>query len=450
MNGLPLQAARFFDTLLAIHPGKAATILSALGGRILGAEIEIDGAMIADYFPAVAGKVGDPLGRRLAADKKPVLDVQDGVAIIPVEGTLIHKGGWLGASSGETSYEGLQTRIRAARSDPSVKGVAFEIDSPGGEVSGVFDTATMIRRLSAEKPTIAILTDHALSAGYLLASAARQIVIPETGRAGSIGVMMIHTDRSSALERAGVKVSVLTAGKFKGDGNPFEPLPDDVARRIRADLEHGRQAFARAVAAGRGARLSVEAALATEATDYRGADALALGLVDAVGHSSDAFDDFKKQVAVHAAARSHFSTKGNAMSTTSSAAVAATSISAAEHVNSVETAQKESLASGLKAGRAEGAAAERARIAAILDGEHAKGRDRLARHFAFATELPPDAAAAALQASAVETTDQTAPSPLAAAMAAQRPLALGPGGDRAAVQPKAIDAAAIYARRAAR
>jgi transposase len=64
----------------------------------------------------------------------------------------------------------------------------FEVDSLGGELAGAFETADLIARLSAEKPTLAILTDHALSAGYLLASAARQIIMPEHGRAGSIGV----------------------------------------------------------------------------------------------------------------------------------------------------------------------------------------------------------------------------------------------------------------------
>ena len=69
------------------------------------------------------------------------------------------------------------------------KGVVFEVDSFGGELAGAFETTDLIARLSAEKPTLAILTDHTLSAAYLLASAARQIIIPEYGRAGSIGAL---------------------------------------------------------------------------------------------------------------------------------------------------------------------------------------------------------------------------------------------------------------------
>jgi ClpP class serine protease len=110
---------------------------------------------------------------------RPPFAIIDGVALIPIEGTLVHKGAYVGAYSGTTSYEGLQAQVLRAMRNPAVKGVVFEVDSFGGELAGAFETADLIARLSAEKPTLAILTDHALSAGYLLASAARQIIIPE-------------------------------------------------------------------------------------------------------------------------------------------------------------------------------------------------------------------------------------------------------------------------------
>ena len=136
----------------------------------------------------------------------------DGVALIPIEGTLVHKGAYVGAYSGRTSHEGLQAQVLRAIRNPAIKGVVFEADSFGGELAGAFKTADLIARLSAERPTLAVLTDHALSAGYLLASAARQIIISEHGRAGSIGVVTLHADLSAALEQRGIKVAVLRAG----------------------------------------------------------------------------------------------------------------------------------------------------------------------------------------------------------------------------------------------
>lgn len=291
-------AQRVFNTPLMMAEGKALAALSALGGRIVeGGVVLPEGARLVEHVafengrPSMA-RLSDNLGRRIDAQGAVPFDVVQNVAVIGVEGTLVHKGQYVGMSSGRTSYQGLQTQIRRAESNPHIAGVAFEIDSFGGEVAGAFETAEMIRRLSAAKPTIAILTDFALSAGYLLAAQARQIVMPETGRAGSIGVITLHADFSQALQKAGIAVTVLAAGKHKADGNPYEPLPEAVAKRIAAELEGARGAFAEAVAAGRGRRLDKAGALATEARDYRGGDALKLGLVDAVGSPNEAFDVF--------------------------------------------------------------------------------------------------------------------------------------------------------------
>jgi ClpP class serine protease len=234
-------------------------ILAAIGGRAIGGTIAMKGEAVnhiafGNGRIETAGVIGDKLGRLYDASNMKTYDVVDGCAIIPVEGTLVHKGGWLGAYSGETSYQGLQTQVARAMADESVKGVAFEIDSYGGEVSGAFETSDMIFALSQVKPTMAILSDCAYSAGYLMASACRQIVVPEAGGAGSIGVITMHVDYSKALDEEGIKVTMLAAGAHKADGNPYEPLPADVAARIMANVETSRQAFAGRVGLYRGAR----------------------------------------------------------------------------------------------------------------------------------------------------------------------------------------------------
>lgn len=290
---LPHVAARVFGVPLMVCPQKAAAIVGGLGGRILGSVVEVDGAEPLFHSGGVVmGKLGDRMGRAFDRVGVAPFDRVENVAVIPIEGTLVHKGEYVGKSSGQTSYQGLQTQItRAARND-DIKGVVFEVDSFGGEVSGAFETVKMIAQLSAVKPTIAILTDNALSAGYLMASAARQIVMPEFGRAGSIGVVTMHINYQRKLEQDGIKVTVLSAGKHKADGNPFEALPEPLASRIRGEIEQGRQRFAETVGLYRGRRFSMADALATEAQDYRSEDAVKLGLVDAVGDVHEAFSAF--------------------------------------------------------------------------------------------------------------------------------------------------------------
>lgn len=295
-------ASRVFEAPLMIDGSKAATILAALGSRLSEGGLTVEGG-----FEPVAhvafengrpsmGKVGDRLGRAYDRAGVAPFDLVDGVAVIAIEGTLVHKGAFVGSSSGETSYQGLQVQVRRAMKADYVKAVVFEIDSFGGEVAGAFETAAMIRELSAVKPTIAILTDFALSAGYLMASAARQIVMPEFGRAGSIGVIRLHVDLSQNLAMQGKKVTILSAGKHKAAGSSLEALPEALANSMRAELETGRQRFAEAVALGRGERFSKQQALDTEAAHFRAEEAVSLGLADAIGDGSQAFEEFVKAV----------------------------------------------------------------------------------------------------------------------------------------------------------
>lgn len=284
------------------HPRKAETVIRMLGPRLTGFPVSIvngDGPVDHVAFSAgrpSAGVLGDRLGRAYDRAGARPFDMIGRVAVIPIEGTLVHKGAWVGSSSGETSYQGLQVQIARAARDEDVGGVVFEIDSFGGMVNGAFETAVAIRKLSAAKPTIAILTDYAYSAGYLLASQARQIVMPDFGGAGSIGVVMMHADFSGNLEQDGIKVTLIHAGRHKVDGSPFLPLPPETQARWQAQVEAMRDSFAAAVAQGRGRRTTKAAALATEADAFDAQDSLRLGLVDAVGNGQEAFAAFVKEV----------------------------------------------------------------------------------------------------------------------------------------------------------
>lgn len=295
-------AQRLFDTPLMYDARKAEAFLHGLGSRIAGDTIVIanpEGAI--DHMAGangrpLAGKVGGRIERAYSRSNMLPFDMVDNVAIIPVEGSLVHKGAWLGNSSGETSYQGLQAQIAMARKSNQVRGVVFEYDSYGGEVNGGFETARDIALLSKEKPTISILTDWAYSAGYLLASQSRQIVLPRYGGTGSIGVIMIHADYSQQLEDQGIKLTIIRSGKKKADGNPFEPLNADIAEKWQAQADTIRQEFATVVAQGRKNRITKAKALSTEAAVYDAAEAVAMGLADAIGDPVEAFDAFIREV----------------------------------------------------------------------------------------------------------------------------------------------------------
>lgn len=297
---MPRIAARLFNTPLMIAPDKLSAILQGLGGRIVdGGVIVIDGDGMLDgsaFGRDQMGRVGDRMGRSLDQRGIRPYDVVQNVAIIPVEGTLVHKGAFIGQSSGETSYQGIQTQVMRAARDPEIRGVVFEIDSFGGEAAGAFETADMIAQLSAAKPTMAILTDFALSGGYIMAAPTRQIVLPKTGMAGSIGVITAYLDASQALEKQGLKVTVVSSGDRKADFHPSQPHSAEAIKIAQKRVDDTRDLFAAHVGRYRGDRLPKAAALATEAALYQGADAVRAGLADAVGSANDAFAAFVKAV----------------------------------------------------------------------------------------------------------------------------------------------------------
>jgi signal peptide peptidase SppA len=332
-------AARAFNTPLMVEPTKAMAFLSGLGPRILGRQVEIlDGYAAHDSTAATRARasiLAGGLTERLQQNGNAPYPIVDGIAVIEIAGVLIHRGGWIGQSSGQTSYEGIVTQIEAAASDPAVRGIALEIDSFGGEVAGVFDLADRIRAIRGSKPVWAFVAEHAFSAGYALASQADRILLPRTGAVGSIGVVVMHADLSGQLDQDGVRVTLVHSGQHKVDGNPYEPLPENVRDDIQREIDVLRFLFAETVSAGRAGRLSQDAALATEAATFRGTDAIATGLADEVIDLTRGFARFRESLSAPSpTARlpraSHPRAKEAAMSATTDATEANTEIRDAE------------------------------------------------------------------------------------------------------------------------
>ncbi|GIX11637.1 S49 family peptidase [Elioraea sp.] len=129
-----------------------------------------------------------------------------GIAVVPVLGPLVARGDWLTELFGASVYGDVGDAVAAALADPSVRGVVMEIDSPGGEVAGMFDLVDRLGafRQSAGKPLWAVASESATSAAYAIASTAERIYVTQTGEVGSIGVVAAHVDQSGADAKAGL------------------------------------------------------------------------------------------------------------------------------------------------------------------------------------------------------------------------------------------------------
>ncbi|HFZ6065423.1 TPA: S49 family peptidase [Escherichia coli] len=283
-NNFPHLAARAFNQPLLLEPTYARVFFSALSDRF-GARRLIDTAsgevMSSDEMNALA--MGWDSSER---SRQKSYRVERGIAVLPVTGTLVHKLGYINPVSGMSGYDGIAKRLQQAIADPDVKGGLLDIDSPGGEVAGAFDTADLIARAREQKPVWALASDTACSAAYLLASACSRRLITQTGTVGSIGVLMAHRCVEKALEIAGVDVTLIYAGAHKVDGNPYSQLPDDVRDEFQLSINSTREQFAQKVSDYTGLKKS--RVLATEAAVFTGADAIKSGLADQLVNYADA------------------------------------------------------------------------------------------------------------------------------------------------------------------
>ncbi|APX21709.1 MAG: serine protease [Rhodobacteraceae bacterium] len=387
----PQIAARVFHTPLLAAPAKAAAFIMGLGPRIVGTEIEVQGAEATPEASrrARASLLDERLEDEIGGGRRSAFRVRDGVAVIPATGTLVHRGAWLGQSSGETSYEGLSAQIEMARRDGTVRGVALEIDSFGGEVAGCFALADQVRQLREEKPVWAFVSDHAYSAAYALASQATRIVMPRTAGAGSIGVICMHADYSGALEAMGVQVTVISAGAHKADGNPYAPLPEAVRDDLQAEMEQLRGLFAETVALGRGDRLTAEAALATEARCLIGTDAVEAGLADEIANPRSAFEAFADDINGRARARQTTPRGASTMSQTNTSTTPETTAESTPPAAAPSATAPAAAPPAATTPEPASPAAEdpKARIAAILKSPEVEGREDLAQSFAFDSDM---------------------------------------------------------------
>lgn len=147
-----------------------------------------------DQLMAIADRMGDPealetrLGRPLDNSQSAV--VRDGVAIIPVTGPIFRYANLFTRISGATSTQVLATDIQAALDNPQVRGIVLNVDSPGGEANGINELSDLIYSARSKKPIKAYVGGMAASGGYWIASAASEVIIDDTGMAGSIGAVV--------------------------------------------------------------------------------------------------------------------------------------------------------------------------------------------------------------------------------------------------------------------
>lgn len=344
----------------AIEPAKLLEIQAIYATHLRGEKLDLD---------AVEKRLGRPLDNRPKG-----YAVQDGVAVLPLEGVLSKRMNLMGEISGGTSTQLIARDLAAAQADPDVHSIVLAIDSPGGTVDGTQTLADLVR--ASAKPTVAWASGTMASAAYWVGSAAQAIYIADgTTQVGSIGVVAKHTDVSASEAAKGVKTTEIAAGKYKRIASNYAPLSAEGLQTLQDQVDYTYGLFVQAVASHRG--VSTERVLADMADGriFIGQQAVDAGLVDGVSTLSALIDQLNQ------AQRDGSARAGHSLALRPAAGVAAlgapgpTLLQKGDAMRTPEDLARE-FPEAAAALREQGATAERDRIRAI-EGQAMPGHDAL-------------------------------------------------------------------------
>lgn len=176
----------------------------------------------------------------------------NGIAVLPLYGTIVQRAGMMTEWSGGASTQQFAAAFRDALADPVVDAILIDVDSPGGSVYGVSELADEIYAARGKKQIVAVANSLAASAAYWIGASASEFYVTPSGEVGSIGVWSAHEDWSQALDEMGVKTTLISAGKYKTEGNGYEPLSAEARDFMQSRVNDYYGAFTRSVARGRG------------------------------------------------------------------------------------------------------------------------------------------------------------------------------------------------------
>jgi signal peptide peptidase SppA len=258
----------------AIVPEKLLEIREIYFAHLRGEEVDLR---------PIEARLGQPLD-----NQKQGYEVVDGVAVLPIEGVIAKRMNLFTRISGGVSTQLLERDLKAALADDRAHSILLSVDSPGGNVDGVFELARTIFEARGRKPVVALGNGMMTSAAYWIASAADRVLITgETTQVGSIGVVATHTDLSKAEEMRGVKTTEITAGKYKRIASEHKPLSDEARAAIQEQVDHVYSVFVNEVARHRGTDVETVLDKMADGRIFLGRKAIEAGLVDGVSTEAD-------------------------------------------------------------------------------------------------------------------------------------------------------------------
>jgi len=207
-------------------------------------------------------------------------NVKGKVVVVPLHGYISREPTFYSAMGLETSSQTFGGWMSDLVANRDVGAIVIDVDSPGGTCAGLSSVTDKIFALRGTKPIIAVSSDMMASAAYFIGSAADEIVADPDSITGSIGTIAVHLDWSGLLEQAGVKATIIKAGKYKDEGHPYQPLTDEAKEDYQNMVNDYYDTFVSAVARNRGITASKVKTDFGQGRVFRADKAISAGMVD--------------------------------------------------------------------------------------------------------------------------------------------------------------------------
>jgi signal peptide peptidase SppA len=216
------------------------------------------------------------------------------VATIPIHGPIEHRQSLMGWWFDYPNVLDIKKQFDAYLADSSIDAIVFDIDSPGGEVSGTLNLAKHIYENRDKKPVIALANEHMFSAAYWIGSACEKMYITSpTAQVGSIGVIMMLYNYANP-DLWGTKYTLVYAGKEKANGHPFNELSKDAVKKFQSKIDSIYDMFVSDVAKHRGVDNKTVLKNTAEGKTFLGSEAIENGLVDGIATIEEAISEIFK------------------------------------------------------------------------------------------------------------------------------------------------------------
>lgn len=217
----------------------------------------------------------------------PTVSAPKGTAVVSLTGVLTPGASLFTMLGIGTSLLEFSRQLRAADGDPLIAAIVIVVDSPGGLVSLVPETAALMRRVRARKPVVAVVSGYDASAAYWITSNATRLEATPSANIGAIGVYTTRVSVARQLERDGIDVEVFSAGRHKAEGQPVTPITDPERQATMARVNETYGEFIADVGSGRGVSVSAVSGGFGEGRVVSAKQALRLGMIDQIALVED-------------------------------------------------------------------------------------------------------------------------------------------------------------------